>query len=77
MKLTDSEFQEKVTAIMAAPERQETEKQNEGEGEKFTIKYLNYENLKTLPEDVLGESSITKLYLKRNLLKTLVFFIYL
>jgi len=32
MKLTDSEFQEKVTAIMAAPERQETEKQNEGEG---------------------------------------------
>lgn len=33
----------------------------------MVIKYLNYENLKTLPEEVIENKEITALHLKRNL----------
>jgi len=33
----------------------------------MVIKYLNYENLKTLPEEVIENQEITALHLKRNL----------
>lgn len=36
------------------------------------IKHLNYENLEEIPGDVITDSNISVLYLKRNLLKTLV-----
>ena len=62
-----------MAALKRVEEKSEDETEgNEKKAENFTIKYLNYGNLKTFPEEVLNESSIAKLYLKRNLLKTLV-----
>jgi hypothetical protein len=40
--------------------------------ENYTNLYINYENLEEIPREVLEISSIQGLFLKRNLLKSLV-----
>ena len=40
--------------------------------ENYTHLYINYENLEEIPRDVLEICSIQELFLKRNLLKSLV-----
>ena len=45
---------------------------NKMAAEEQKIMYLNYENLKELPEEITQKTNICGLFLKRNFLQTLV-----